>query len=145
MRVECLGEALVTKHNVEIFIGINECARHVLQRDPKLGFLLGQGENGELLNGEIAIARLRPSRRAASIGGFDRGGALFERIDLVNQLRFRLAKAPLPVSGSTGNMPLLANRHYLGRFLAEEPGMSGADDDGGDSANWTCSLIRRIE
>jgi hypothetical protein len=45
---------------------------------------------------------------------------LLERIDLVDQLRFRLAKAPLPDSGWIGHMPLLANRLCLGRFLAEE-------------------------
>ncbi len=50
----------------------------------------------------------------------DGGGALFERIHLVDQLRFRLAKAPLPERGWTGHMPLLANRIYLGGILAEE-------------------------
>ncbi len=75
---------------------------------------------GEFLIGEIAIARLRPHRRAASIGGLDRGGALFERIDLVDQLRFRLAKAPLPDCGWNGHMPLLANRLYLEGYFSEE-------------------------
>ncbi len=41
------------------------------------------------------------------------GGALFERIDLVDQLRFRLAKALLPERGWIGHMPLLANRLYV--------------------------------
>ncbi len=54
------------------------------------------------------------------MAGFDRGGALFERIDLVDQLRFRLAKALFPERGWIGHMPLLANRHYLGGLFAEE-------------------------
>ena len=57
------------------------------------------GEMGELLMGEIGIARLRLHRRAASIGGLDGGGALFERIDLVDQMRLRHAKAALPERG----------------------------------------------
>jgi len=65
----------------------------------------------------VILSRLRPQRRAASIGGFDRGGALFEHIDLVDQLRFRLAKAPLPDCGWTGHVPLLANRLFLGGIL----------------------------
>ena len=213
MHVVVLAEALVAKYNVEIFVGINEQARHAVQGDPELRFLLRQfplcrvfpgnvapvnvdvdlardrcdregedaiaafelalpdlggacgfgtipgqiarerrlptsleqtlhanrgivgvehgavgqdpehrvrvlgrksGEIGDLLIGEISIASLRRYRRAASISGFDRGGALFERIDLVDQLRFRLAKAPHPDSGWIGYMPLLANRHCLG-------------------------------
>ncbi len=51
---------------------------------------------------------------------FQRRGALFERIDLVDQLRFRLAKAALSKCGWIGHMPLLAKRLYLGGFLAEE-------------------------
>jgi hypothetical protein len=50
----------------------------------------------------------------------DGGGALFERIHLVDQLRFRLAKALLPERGWIGHMPLLANRHYLGGFFFAE-------------------------
>jgi hypothetical protein len=49
-----------------------------------------------------------------------RAVASFERIDLVDQLRFRLAKAPLTDSGWIGHVPLLANRLYLRGFLAEE-------------------------
>jgi hypothetical protein len=48
------------------------------------------------------------------------GGALFERLDLVDQLRFRLAKAPLPKCGWIGHMPLLAKRLYLVGIFAEE-------------------------
>ncbi len=48
------------------------------------------------------------------------GNALFERIDLVDQLRFRRAKAPLPDSGWIRHMPLLANRICLGGISAEE-------------------------
>jgi hypothetical protein len=40
------------------------------------------------------------------------GGALFERLDLVDQLRFRLAKALLPKCGWIGHMPLLAKRLF---------------------------------
>ncbi len=75
---------------------------------------------GELLIGEIALAPLRPSRRAASIGGFDRGGALFERTDLVDLLCLRHAKVALAERGWIGHMPLLANRLYLGGLFAEE-------------------------
>ncbi len=45
---------------------------------------------------------------------------MFERIDLVDQLRFRLAKALFPERGWIGHMPLLANRLYLGGFFADE-------------------------
>ncbi len=51
---------------------------------------------------------------------FRRRDPLLERIDLVDQLRFRLAKALLPDCGWIGHVPLLANRLYLGGFLEEE-------------------------
>ncbi len=50
----------------------------------------------------------------------DGGGALFERIHLVDQLRFRLAKALLPELGWIWQLPLLANRVFLVGFLAKE-------------------------
>jgi hypothetical protein len=45
---------------------------------------------------------------------------LFERIDLVDQLCLRHAKAALAKRGWIGHMPLLANRLFLGGLFAEE-------------------------
>jgi hypothetical protein len=66
------------------------------------------------------IARLRPHRRAAPISGLDRIGALFERFDLVDQLRLRHAKAALPERGWFEHMPLLAKRLFEEDFFTEE-------------------------
>ena len=61
-----------------------------------------------------------PSRRDYPDRQIDQGDALFERIDLVDQLRFRHAKALRPYCGWIGHVPLLTNRLYLGGLFAEE-------------------------
>jgi len=45
---------------------------------------------------------------------------LFERIDLVDQLRLRHAKVVLAERGWIGHMPLLANPLYLGGLFAKK-------------------------
>jgi hypothetical protein len=45
---------------------------------------------------------------------------LFERFDLVDQLRLRHAKAALPERGWFEHMPLLAKRLYRGGIFTEE-------------------------
>ena len=99
----------VDEHIVEVTIDQLDTALHVVQGDPELRLLLRQRLLGLLALGD-----------AASIDGFLRGGALFECIDLVDQLRLRFAKAALPKCGWIGHMPLLAKRLYLGGIFAEE-------------------------
>jgi hypothetical protein len=53
------------------------------------------------------------------MSGLDRAGALFERFDLVDQLRLRHAKAALPERGWFEHMPLLAKRLYRGGIFTK--------------------------
>ncbi len=68
----------------------------------------------------LTVACRGARRRDAFIRGFVRGGALFERIDLVDQLRFRLVKALLQGSGWMGHRASLCQPALPWRKLAGE-------------------------